>query len=93
MKRYVIKIYGTFEGVEVNSYIYHQAIKYQLKGFVKHCSDYILLDCEGEKENIRLFLLEVIKNPPSIVEIEKVRAYLLALYHYRQFSIVEKREN
>lgn len=88
MKRYVIKIYGIVQGVGFESFVYHQAKVHQLKGFVKNCGDYVLLDCEGERENICTFLLEAIKKPSPLWNIEKIRAYLLVTWDYTQFSII-----
>lgn len=89
MKRYVFKIYGLNQGNSFSQFIYNQAIKSQLKGFVKQCRDYVLLDCEGEKENIRTFLLEVLKKPTRLIKIEKVKAFLLVPYHYKKFTMIE----
>lgn len=89
MKRYVLKIYGTNQGNNFSQFIYNQAIKNQLKGFVKQCRNYVLLDCEGDKQNVQVFLLEVIKKPTLLVKIEKVKAFLLVPYHYTKFTMIE----
>ncbi|QVK18620.1 acylphosphatase [Mycoplasmatota bacterium] len=93
MKRYVLKIYGVDQRDSFSQLIYQQAIKNQLKGFVKICSGYVLLDCEGDKKNICSFLIEVIKKPMLLVKIEKVKAFLLVPYHYTKFTMIDRKKN
>ncbi|WP_232233021.1 Sua5/YciO/YrdC/YwlC family protein [Sedimentibacter sp. B4] len=86
-RSYEIKIYGIVQGVGFRPYIYNQAIKYNIKGWVSNQGSAVLMYVEGDRKNIKEFLLSIIKNPPSLAKIEKVEAYLHVLKGCNNFKI------
>ncbi len=87
-RSYEIKIYGVVQGVGFRPYIYNQAIKYNIKGWVSNQGSAVLMYVEGDRKNIKEFLLSIIKNPPSLAKIEKVEVYLQVLKVWNNFKII-----
>lgn len=86
-RRYEIKIYGVVQGVGFRPYIYNQAVIYGINGWVSNQGSAVLMDIEGDKNNIKEFLLSIIKNPPSLAKIEKVEVNLRVLKGLSNFKI------
>jgi len=93
MKRYQIKIYGIVQGVGFRPFVYKNAIKYQIKGYVKNCGSFVLLDIEGIKDNLDCFLKQILNNPPPLSKIEKVKTKALIVHNYQDFDILESSES
>ncbi|MDF2677780.1 MAG: carbamoyltransferase HypF, partial [Bacillota bacterium] len=87
-RSYEIKIYGVVQGVGFRPYIYNQAIKHNIKGWVSNQGSAVLMDIEGNRENIKEFLLSIIKNPPALAKIEKVEVILRVLKEWDNFKII-----
>ncbi len=75
--RYIVKIYGIVQGVGFRPFVYEKAKDFKICGSVQNIGGAVLIDCLGERENIKQFMLNVIKRPPSIARIEKVRCTLI----------------
>ena len=93
-RRYEIKIFGVVQGVGFRPFVYNLAVKNNIKGWVSNQGSSVLMDIEGDRINIKEFLLLVIKNPPSLAKIEKVVANLRDLKGWSNFiikpSVVER---
>ncbi|MBE6056830.1 acylphosphatase, partial [Clostridium sp.] len=50
-KRYLIKIEGIVQGVGFRPFVYNNAKKFQLKGYVKNKGGMVEIDLEGNKGN------------------------------------------
>lgn len=87
-KRFVIKIYGVVQGVGYRPYIYNQANIFHIKGWVSNQGSAVVMDVEGEKIQIKKFLLQIIRRPPSIAKIEKVEAISKDCIHHLDFKII-----
>lgn len=86
-KCYRVKIYGVVQGVGFRPFIYNEAIKHSVKGWVSNQGSAVLMEIVGENKSIRSFLLSVIKNPPTLAKIERVMAYPLELRDWNIFTI------
>jgi hydrogenase maturation protein HypF len=75
--RYVLKIYGTVQGVGFRPFVYKKALDFQISGYVENIGGAVLIDCTGTRNNIKLFLLQVIKQPPGASKIEKVQCSVI----------------
>lgn len=71
-RRYVIRVFGVVQGVGYRPYIYNQANLFNIKGWVSNQGSAVVMEVEGEKTQIKNFLLQIIKRPPSLARIEKV---------------------
>lgn len=71
--RYIVKIYGIVQGVGFRPFVYKKAIDFKIYGYVKNIGGAVLIDCSGKRENIKQFMLNIIKKPPNLAKIEKVQ--------------------
>ncbi len=88
-KRYLMKIEGIVQGVGFRPFVYNKAYEFNLKGYVKNKGGMVEIDLEGYKENIKSFVLELVKNPPIMSKIENLKCKLLKPVDYKDFSIKE----
>lgn len=75
--RYIVKIYGIVQGVGFRPFVYEKARDFKIRGSVQNIGGAVVIDCLGERENIKRFMFNVIKRPPSIARIEKVQCTLI----------------
>lgn len=87
-RSYEIKIYGIVQGVGFRPYIYNQAKKYNIYGWVSNQGSSVLMQIEGERKKIKEFILRIIKNPPSLAKIEKVKVLLKLFNGWNNFEII-----
>ena len=74
IKRYQVIISGRVIGVFFRRFIYDNALKLNLKGYVKNINDKVEVVLEGEEENINKLIQLCKKGPPSarVVNIEVI---------------------
>lgn len=87
LKRYEIKIYGVVQGVGFRPYIYNQANTFNIKGWVSNQGSAVLMDIEGEKKDIKEFLLKIVRKPPTLAKIEKVEVIPRVYIGHNDFNI------
>lgn len=87
IKRYILKIYGIVQGVGFRPFIYNISKKNNIKGWVKNCGSFVLIDMEGSKENIKRFIKIILNNPPKLAKIEKINAISRDVISYKDFII------
>ncbi|WP_238948349.1 carbamoyltransferase HypF [Clostridium sp. YIM B02569] len=75
--RYIVKIYGIVQGVGFRPFVYEKARDFKIRGSVQNIGGAVVIDCLGERENIKRFMFNVIKRPPSIAKIERVECTLI----------------
>lgn len=71
-KRKVIDVYGIVQGVGFRPFVYNLAIKNSLTGYVNNNSDGVIIDVQGEENNLEAFVVELSKNPPLLSKIKKM---------------------
>ena len=86
-RRYAIRVFGIVQGVGYRPYIYNKANFFNIKGWVSNQGSSVVMDIEGEKNNIKEFLLQIVKKPPSLARVEKVEVFLRSCRGYRSFQI------
>jgi len=91
-QRRKIEIRGIVQGVGFRPTVYRFAKKHNLKGSVFNDSKGVTLDIEGHREDINSFLEELKKNPPPLSSIEKTLSKKLPLKKFREFKIIESKE-
>ncbi|OCA98030.1 carbamoyltransferase HypF [Clostridium beijerinckii] len=75
--RYIVEIYGIVQGVGFRPFVYEKAKDFKIRGSVQNIGGAVVIDCLGERENIKQFIFNVIKRPPSIAKIERVECTLI----------------
>lgn len=92
-KRFRILITGIVQGVGFRPFLYRTAQTTHLSGFVQNTSRGVILEVEGEAENIGVFLSHIHRNPPPLSRIEDVRAEEIELRFTNTFQIIPSEEN
>ena len=87
IKSYTIKIFGIVQGVGFRPYVYNLAHKYHIRGSVNNSGASLIVEAEGEEENIKAFLLNIVNNPPKLSRVEKVDIVEKANIGYKAFII------
>jgi len=72
-KRYILKIYGIVQGVGFRPFVYKKAKDYKICGWVQNVGGAITIDCTGTRNNIKKFISNIVKEPPSLAKIEKIK--------------------
>lgn len=82
-----MKIYGIVQGVGFRPFVYKAAVKYGILGWVNNSGGSVTIDLTGTAQDIKKFVLEVVKNPPVPAVINKVRCTSLKYLDYGDFKI------
>lgn len=86
-RSYTIKVLGVVQGVGYRPYIYNKANFYNIKGWVSNQGSAVVMDIEGEKTDIKEFLLQIVKKPPCLARLEKVEVHFKEYKGYGDFWI------
>jgi len=87
--RYLINISGIVQGVGFRPNVYKEAINYNIFGWVKNSGASVEIDCTGRREDLKKFILSIIKSSPPLSKIETVRIKKLDYIYYKYFKIKE----
>ncbi len=91
-ERRKIEIRGIVQGVGFRPAVFRLAKKHNLKGSVGNDTMGVVLDIEGLPDEIDSFLKELKVNPPPLANIEKLESKKLNLKNYKEFKIIESKE-
>lgn len=70
--RYKLKIYGIVQGVGFRPFVYKKAMDFAIYGWTQNVGGSVVIDCEGTADNVKHFISDILKEPPSLAKIEKV---------------------
>lgn len=84
-----MKIYGIVQGVGFRPFVYNTAVKYKILGWVNNSGGSVTIDLTGTAQDIKKFVLEVVKNSPVPAVINKVVCTSLEYLEYSDFKIKE----
>lgn len=90
---YLVKIYGIVQGIGYRPYIYKKAKKLNIKGWVNNLDSSVIIKAESYRENITKFLVEVIKKPPKLAEIQKVEVKRNEIEDFDEFIIKRSKKS
>ena len=68
----VLHIKGIVQGVGFRPFVYRLSRKFNLAGFVANDPRGVVVEIEGQRDNVRGFIKALLKNPPSVSRIESV---------------------
>ncbi|PKM96439.1 MAG: carbamoyltransferase HypF [Firmicutes bacterium HGW-Firmicutes-1] len=88
MKRaYELQVYGVVQGVGFRPFIYQQAERYGLYGWVKNEGGSVHIHIEGIKDLIKSFILILFRNPPPLAQIQEVKIQKGVVKNHTNFTI------
>lgn len=85
--RYCIKVFGIVQGIGYRPFIYKTAKSLNVHGWVSNNDSSVVMDIEGSVEDLKEFLLRIIKNPPKLARIEKTKIEKKHIIGYVDFRI------
>ncbi|GIM27742.1 carbamoyltransferase [Clostridium polyendosporum] len=86
VRKYII-VKGIVQGVGFRPFVYNEAIKNNLTGWVKNTSEGVCIDIEGQEREINVFLEELNNNSPILSKIEEICVQDRSLQYYKEFII------
>lgn len=87
MIRKYIEVSGLVQGVGFRPFVYRIALQNHLKGFIKNSSIGVVIDIEGEENDISAFLDSLQYNGPSLSKIENISIKNMEITNYKIFDI------
>jgi len=79
---------GIVQGVGFRPFLYRSAQKFNLSGFVKNTSEGVILEVEGEGENIEAFTRYAMENLPPLSEVVDHQVSKIPALHSTIFEIL-----
>lgn len=92
MERKYITVHGIVQGVGFRPFVYNEAIRNNLKGWVKNTSEGVYIDLEGEKVGMENFLITLKNSPPPLSKIEEINIEDKRIKGYKSFTIEKSNE-
>ena len=74
MERMRLTIAGIVQGVGFRPFLYREAARLSIRGFVKNTGAGVLAEIEGEKENCNAFIEAIRCNPPPLARVISIEA-------------------
>ncbi|MCU0285297.1 MAG: carbamoyltransferase HypF [Acidobacteria bacterium] len=93
IKRSRVLIKGIVQGVGFRPFLYRSAQAYNLLGFVKNTSQGVILEVEGNENDIAGFIEHVRLHPPPLALIESCESSEIPILHSTIFEILSSEEN
>lgn len=90
--RFLVKVQGTVQGVGFRPYVFRKAKFFDLKGRVYNSTEGLILDIEGLRERINLFINLLRSSPPPLARIENLEVKEVPPKNYPDLEIVESKE-
>lgn len=92
MERKYVTVNGIVQGVGFRPFVYNEAVRNNLKGWVKNTSEGVYIDLEGEEINIEEFLKTLKNSPPPLSKIEEITVEDKSIKGYKSFTIEKSNE-
>jgi hydrogenase maturation protein HypF len=83
-----VHIMGIVQGVGFRPFVYHLAMRYRLKGWVKNTSAGVDIEVDGEKESLDLFLQCLRDEAPPLSRIDEFSASFQAANGFHSLEIL-----
>ncbi len=90
--RYFLRIQGVVQGVGFRPFVYNLARRFNLRGFVLNDSLGVIIEVEGKKHTVELFLKKLKKEAPPSSSIERIEKRRIPLKKDSGFKIEESKK-
>lgn len=84
---YLIKIAGIVQGVGFRPFVFNLANLFHLSGWVANQGGILVIDIEGDTNDIKSFVKKLINEPPKLAVIKDIRIRKVELTSYENFKI------
>ncbi len=86
-KRLRLQIEGVVQGVGFRPFVYCLATELQLNGWVNNSAQGVLIEVEGQRSQLEMFLSRLQSESPPLSRIDNVRLNWFPVVNYREFCI------
>ena len=86
---YRLLIKGVVQGVGFRPFVYNLALTMGIKGSVLNSGEGLVIEAEGEEQNVRNFLKELKENTPRLAKISNYQEIELPPCGYKSFEILK----
>ena len=93
IKRLAIRVEGTVQGVGFRPFVYGIAFALKLAGWVLNDSEGVLIEVEGSRTSIDLFVVKLEKEIPPLASISRMIMTDLTVLNEVGFRIVESQHS
>jgi hydrogenase maturation protein HypF len=88
-----IEVFGIVQGVGFRPFVYSLARRYGLKGAVHNNGQGVLIEVEGERETLEVFLTKLSAEAPPLSHITKIQTAFADPAGFKDFVIEESQRN
>ncbi len=86
-QRLEIRIHGAVQGVGFRPFVWRLASELELNGYVNNSSNGVLIEVEGDRQQLDQFRSRIIEEKPAIAFIQNFESSFLEPVNYNDFSI------
>ncbi|WP_084392482.1 carbamoyltransferase HypF [Nocardiopsis listeri] len=87
-----IFVRGIVQGVGFRPFVYQEAQRHRLNGFVGNDSDGVFIEVEGKGTDLAAFIVRLRNHPPPLARVDRVVDEPMELRHDCEFSISRSRQ-
>jgi hydrogenase maturation protein HypF len=84
-----IWVSGIVQGVGFRPFVYTQATRHKLTGWVRNTSAGVEIEINGNPDDVESFLSKLRNNPPPLARIDSLQSQKVEPNHYTAFEILE----
>lgn len=86
---YQIQIFGLVQGVGMRPFVFQNAVRHQLTGFVQNKGACVLMTLSGKIDAIENFLIELVSCKPKNARIDKIEKKVVSFLDFSDFKIID----
>lgn len=84
-----LQIKGIVQGVGFRPFVFREAKKHLISGFVKNSLEGVLVEAQGEEKNVNAFVMSISENAPAPANIKEIDIKEIPLQKFENFKILE----
>lgn len=84
-----VHVRGIVQGVGFRPFVYQQANKYHLTGWVRNTSNGVDIEVHGSTDFINSFIQDLKESPPPLARIDRISSHSIDHNAYTQFTIID----
>lgn len=85
-------VHGIVQGVGFRPWVYHLALRHQLRGYVRNSTLGVTIEIEGSADSLAEFESEFRSHPPPLAQVDEISIEDLQTFNYTDFRILESKE-
>ncbi len=87
-----LQVHGIVQAVGFRPFVHRIAVKNNLRGYIANVGDHVEIAVEGTPEDIEHFLKDLIKEKPSLSEIDRIEKKSLPDQNFETFQVIKSQK-